>query len=101
DDTDELVDKAVVGQQRHVLVTAAHGDNISRAFTPHAKNRRGPMPTPRWHQPCRRILADATPCEISTRRSIATCAEVRRGRTSEKRVTPTKFGLAWRAERFS
>ena len=21
------------------------------------------MPTPRWHQPCRRILADATPCE--------------------------------------
>ena len=23
------------------------------------------MPTPRWHQPCRRILADATPCEES------------------------------------
>src|SRR5678816_342657 len=38
-------------------------DNLAMAFATGVKNRQGPMPTPRWHQPCRRILSDATPCE--------------------------------------
>jgi hypothetical protein len=72
DNADELVDEAVVGEQRHVLESAAHGDNLLPPSTMEVdvKNRQGPMPTPRWHQPCRRILSDATPCVISTRRSF-------------------------------
>src|SRR4029077_16635457 len=69
----ELVDEAVVGQQRHVLEAASHGDNIATVFASSPKNRRGPMPTPRWHQPCRRIRWDATPCE-----NHAAFSEVRR-----------------------
>ena len=73
DDADELVVEAVVGEERHRVVAPSHrawtltpavptfcrsestGSGRSRTTERGwARTRRGPVPTPRWHQPRRR-----------------------------------------------
>ena len=100
DDADELVDEAVVGQERDGVVAAAHGDKLATGAGPARENRQGPVPTPRWHQPCRRILANATPC-VDHAAVVLTWMKVRRTHAIEKRVTPRNFGLWWCTERSS
>jgi hypothetical protein len=63
DHADEFVGRAIVGKKGDRVVTAAHVGIKTTNWT-----RQGLMPTPRWHQPCRRYpLAIRWPVNASPR----------------------------------